>query len=185
MSTEETSGDVNTTLKEIVTEFTETAKAAPINYAKVIQEMDEDLRTALEILVSECTLYNPHKPFLQDIVSSDLFMPQKLDFLSEIVLNGRDERKTYANNAYGLIEYKLHPYDIALNFSNRSGERVTENVGYRELYEILSYMVKVPYYCGEDLRKRFDKLMTKERGLLQPIYQDYLYKCEKRKAPCM
>ena len=66
----------------------------PIDYAKVIHDMDEDLRTALEIPVSECTIYNPHKPFLQDIVSTDLlFMPNKLDFLAEIVLSGREERK--------------------------------------------------------------------------------------------
>ena len=43
----------------------------PIDYAKRIEEMDEDLRTALEILVSECSCYTPFKPFLQDIVASE------------------------------------------------------------------------------------------------------------------
>ena len=51
----------------------------PIDYAKRIEEMDEDLRTALEILVSECSCYTPFKPFLQDIVASEyLFMPKAL-----------------------------------------------------------------------------------------------------------
>ncbi len=177
----EVSEAIDNTVKEAATELSGSVDVTAIDYAKAIHDMDEDLRTALEILVSECTPYNPHKPFLQDIVSSDLFMPQKLDFLSEIVLNGKEERKTYANNAYGLIEYKLHPFDIELNYKNRSGERVTESIGYRELYEILSYMVKVPYYCGEDQRKRFDELISGDRETLQPIYQDYLYKCERRK----
>ena len=157
-------------------------KIFPVDYAKVIHEMDEDLRTALEILVSECTIYNPHKPFLQDLVSSELLLvSQKIDFLAEIVLNGREQMKAYANNEYGLIEYKLHPYDIELNFKNRSGERITEIVGYRELYEILSYMSKIPHYCGADQRERFNELMSRKRDTLTPIYQDYLYKCDRRR----
>jgi len=160
----------------------EQSEVTPVDYAKVIHDMDDDLRNALEILISECATYTPYKPFLQDLVSTELlFMPNKLDFLAEIVLHDKEERKAYANNAYGLIEYKLHPYSIELNYENRHGERVTETTGYRELYEVLSYMVKMPYYCGEDHRARHDKMMAGDRTKLDPIYQDYLSKCDRRK----
>ena len=75
----------------------------------------------------------------------------------------------------------MHPYSIELNYENRHGERVTETTGYRELYEVLSYMVKMPYYCGEDHRARHDKMMAGDRTKLDPIYQDYLSKCDRRK----
>lgn len=66
----------------------------PIDYAKRIEEMDADLRTTLEILISECSCYTPFKPFLMDIVASEyLFMPNKLEFLSDVVLDGKEERK--------------------------------------------------------------------------------------------
>ena len=71
----------------------------PINYAEVIANMDEDMRTAMEILISECSCYTPFKPFLMDLVATnDLFMPNKLEFLSGVVLNDRKEHKAYANN---------------------------------------------------------------------------------------
>ena len=118
----------------------------PIDYAKRIEEMDEDLRTALEILVSECSCYTPFKPFLQDIVASEyLFMPNRLDFLSDVVLNGAEQKDAYANNQYGLIAYVLKPYEFEVSYKYRDGERVRETCSYRELYEVLTYMVKTPY----------------------------------------
>ncbi len=155
----------------------------PIDYAKRIEEMDADLRTALEILVSECSCYTPFKPFLMDIVASEyLFMPNKLDFLSDVVLDGKEERKAYANNEYGLIEYTLKPYEFEVSYKDRHGERVRENVGYRELYEVLSYMVKQPYYCGVDHREHYEKMMRGETESRNPIYQLFLDKQEEIKA---
>ncbi len=155
----------------------------PIDYAKRIEEMDADLRTALEILVSECSCYTPFKPFLMDIVASEyLFMPNKLDFLSDVVLNGKEERSAYANNEYGLISYTLKPYEFEVNFKNRKGERVVETVGYRELYEVLSYMVKTPYYCGVDHREQYEKVMRGDAESHNPIYQLFLDKEAEIKA---
>ncbi len=147
------------------------------DYAKKITDLDMDLREAMEILISECSIYTPFKAFLMDIVNSEyLFMPNKLDFLSDVVLNGKEERKAYANNAYGLIEYTLKPYEILIDYKNRNGERVKETIGYRELYEVLSYMVKVPYYCGEDQRAHYKKIMSGEVETRSPIYQLFLDK---------
>ncbi len=155
----------------------------PIDYAKRIEEMDADLRTALEILVSECSCYTPFKPFLMDIVASEyLFMPNKLDFLSDVVLNGKEERSAYANNEYGLISYTLKPYEFEVSYKDRTGERVRETIGYRELYEVLSYMVKTPYYCGEDHREHYEKMMRDESESRIPIYQLFLDKQEEIKA---
>jgi N12 class adenine-specific DNA methylase len=152
------------------------AEAEELDYAKIIAELDEDMRDAMEILISDCSCYTPFKPFLQDIVSSEyLFMPNKLDFLSDIVLDGKDERKAYCNNKYGLIEYTLEPYDITISYKNRFGQRMVEQTGYRELYEVLSYMTKQPYYCGIDQRESYDTMMAKEdKVTLQPIYQKFL-----------
>ena len=151
----------------------------PIDYAKRIEEMDEDLRTALEILVSECSCYTPFKPFLQDIVASEyLFMPNRLDFLSDVVLNGAQQKDAYANNQYGLIAYVLKPYEFEVSYKNRNGERVRETCSYRELYEVLTYMVKTPYYCGADHRAQYDRMMQSEAAGRKPIYQLFLDKQE-------
>ena len=151
----------------------------PIDYAKRIEEMDEDLRTALEILVSECSCYTPFKPFLQDIVASEyLFMHNRLDFLSDVVLNGAEQKDAYANNQYGLIAYVLKPYEFEVSYKNRNGERVRETCSYRELYEVLTYMVKTPYYCGADHRAQYDRMMQGEAAGRKPIYQMFLDKQE-------
>lgn len=153
---------------------------APVDYAKIIAEMDEDLRDALEILVTSCSCYTPFKPFLMDLVATEyLFMPNKLDFLSGIVLDDKESHKAYCNNQYGLIEYTLKPFELTISYMNRHGERVKETTGYRELYEVLSYMVKQPYYCGEDHKAYYRKMMAKEdRSSLQPIYRSFLEKQE-------
>ena len=143
----------------------------PINYAEVIANMDEDMRTAMEILISECSCYTPFKPFLMDLVATnDLFMPNKLEFLSGVVLNDRKEHKAYANNQYGLVEYTLKPFELDINYKNKEGERVTVTTGYRELYEVLSYMVKVPHYCGEDHLKWYKDMIAGSRENMAPVY---------------
>jgi N12 class adenine-specific DNA methylase/adenine-specific DNA methylase len=141
------------------------------------QEADEDLRTAMEILVSECNCYAPFRPFLMDIVASaTLLMSSRLDFLSSVVLGDSEVRKAYANNAYGLVEYTLKPSEIEINYPNRNGKRVTAVTGYRELYEVLSYMVKLPYFCGEDQLAHYKERMAGDKAKLPPIYRDFLDK---------
>lgn len=141
----------------------------------MIANMDEDMRTAMEILISECSCYTPFKPFLMELVATnDLFMPNKLEFLSEVVLHGRDEHKAYANNEYGLVEYTLKPFEIDINYKNKNGERVTATTGYRELYEVLSYMVKVPHYCGEDHLNWYKDMIAGSRGNMAPVYVSFL-----------
>lgn len=151
-------------------------KVIPTDYAEKIANLDEDFRDAMEILVSDCSCYMPFKPFLQDIVYSEyLNVSNKLVLLSEVVLNGQEERKAYCNNQYGLIEYTLNPYELTISYKNRFGERVIEQTGYREIYEVLSYICKQPYYCGVDQRETYDAMMAREdKDSLLPIYQRLL-----------
>ena len=152
----------------------------PTDYEKIIRDMDEDLRDALELLVSQCSVYTPFKPFLQELVKTEqlIMMPNTLDFLSEVAVGDKEERSGYINNAYGLISYTMRPFDFDVNYKNRHGERVKETVGYRELYEVLKYMVKQPTYCVAHQRTYFDDMMAGDREKLQPMYRRYLETCE-------
>ncbi len=152
----------------------------PVDYAKKVMEMDEDLRGAMEILVSSCSCYTPFRPFLMDIVASEyLFMPNRLEYLADIVLNGAPYRKAYSNNSYGLIEYVFRPEDIGISHKNRFGERVRNSVEYRDLYEVLSYMVKQPYFCGDDQKEYYQKVISAEdRSNMNPVYRRFLEKQE-------
>ncbi len=152
----------------------------PTDYEKIIRDMDEDLRDALELLVSQCSVYTPFKPFLQELVKTEglIMMPNTLDFLSEVAVGDKEERSGYINNAYGLISYTMRPFDFDVNYKNRHGERVTETVGYRKLYEVLKYMVKQPNYCVAHQRTYFDDMMAGDRENLQPMYRRYLETCE-------
>lgn len=148
----------------------------PIDYAKRVAEMDEDLRDAIEILVSECSCYTPFRAFLMDVVQSDFaFMPNKLELISDIAMgNVEGERKAYCNNQYGLTEYTLSSVDVKVSYKNRNGERVEDTVSWRDVYEILSYMVKQPFYCGEDQKAIYQTIKNKiDRETMNPVYRRF------------
>ena len=148
----------------------------PIDYAKRIAELDEDLRDAAEILVTDCSCYTPFRAFLMDVVQSDFaFMPNKLDLIRDIAL-GTDnaERKAYSNNKYGLVEYSIRSGYVKISYKNRNGVRKEGALDWRELYEILSYMVKQPYYCGEDQKKYYHETKQKtDRDKMNPVYKRF------------
>ena len=79
-------------------------------------------------------------------------------------------------------EYTLKPYEIDINYKNKNGERVTATTGYRELYEVLSYMVKVPHYCGEDHLKWYKGMIAGSRANMGPVYVSFLEKQEEIRA---
>ena len=148
----------------------------PIDYAKRIAELDEDLRDAAEILVTDCSCYTPFRAFLMDVVQSDFaFMPNKLDLIRDIAL-GTDnaERKAYSNNKYGLVEYSIRSGYVKISYKNRNGVRKEGALDWRELYEILSYMVKQPFYCGEDQKKYYQETKQKaDRDKMNPGYKRF------------
>ena len=148
----------------------------PIDYSKRIAELDEDLRDAAEILVTDCSCYTPFRAFLMDVVQSDFaFMPNKLDLIRDIAL-GTDnaERKAYSNNKYGLVEYSIRSGYVKFSYKNRNGVRKEGALDWRELYEILSYMVKQPFYCGEDQKKYYQETKQKaDRDKMNPVYKRF------------
>ena len=149
---------------------------SPIDYADRVAKMDEDLRDAVEILVSDCSCYTPFRAFLMDVVQSEFaFMPNKLDLIRDIAIgNVEGERKAYCNNKYGLTEYTLGNDDVKVSYKNQHGERVEVSVEWREVYEILSYMVKQPFYCGEDQKKIYQTIKDKiDRENMNPVYRKF------------
>lgn len=148
----------------------------PIDYAKRIAELDEDLRDAAEILVTDCSCYTPFKAFLMDVVESEFaFMPNKLDLIRDIALGtDRPERTAYSNNKYGLVEYTLRSGYVKISYKNRHGERKEGSLDWREIYEVLSYMVKQPFYCGEDQKKYYQETKAKsDRENMNPVYRRF------------
>ena len=148
----------------------------PIDYAKRIAELDEDLRDAAEILVTECSCYTPFRAFLMDVVDSEFaFIPNKLDLIRDIALGAdKPERTAYSNNKYGLVEYTLRSGYVKISYKNRHGERQEGSLDWREIYEVLSYMVKQPFYCGEDQKKYYQETKAKsDRENMNPVYRRF------------
>ena len=101
--------------------------------------------------------------------------PIKLDLIRDIAL-GTDnaERKAYSNNKYGLVEYSIRSGYVKISYKNRNGVRKEGALDWRELYEILSYMVKQPFYCGEDQKKYYQETKQKaDRDKMNPVYKRF------------
>ncbi len=150
----------------------------PIDYKKVIAELDEEVREALEILVASCSIYTPFHPFLQALVNTeDLLMPNKLDLLTDIILQEGEESRY---NALGsLIEYKIKPHSISLSYYGRDKEKKDVETGSRIVYEVLSYMAKKEGYCTKERREQFEKeLAVGDRTKLNLVYRKFLEKQE-------
>ena len=147
-----------------------------VSWKDIEKELDEDLRDVAEILVTDCSCYTPFRAFLMDVVQSDFaFMPNKLDLIRDIAL-GTDnaERKAYSNNKYGLVEYSIRSGYVKISYKNRNGVRKEGALDWRELYEILSYMVKQPFYCGEDQKKYYQETKQKaDRDKMNPVYKRF------------
>ena len=101
--------------------------------------------------------------------------PIKLDLIRDIAL-GTDnaERKAYSNNKYGLVEYSIRSGYVKISYKNRNGVRKEGALDWRELYEILSYMVKQPFYCGEDQKRYYQETKQKaDRDKMNPVYKRF------------
>ena len=109
------------------------------------------------------------------MIADFAFMPNKLDLIRDIAL-GTDnaERKAYSNNKYGLVEYSIRSGYVKISYKNRNGVRKEGALDWRELYEILSYMVKQPFYCGEDQKKYYQETKQKaDRDKMNPGYKRF------------
>ena len=63
---------------------------------------------------------------------------------------------------------------MKISYKNRNGVRKEGALDWRELYEILSYMVKQPFYCGEDQKKYYQETKQKaDRDKMNPVYKRF------------
>ena len=63
---------------------------------------------------------------------------------------------------------------MKISYKNRNGVRKEGALDWRELYEILSYMVKQPFYCGEDQKKYYHETKQKaDRDKMNPVYKRF------------
>ena len=80
----------------------------------------------------------------------------------------------HSNNKYGLVEYSIRSGYVKISYKNRNGVRKEGALDWRELYEILSYMVKQPFYCGEDQKKYYQETKQKaDRDKMNPVYKRF------------
>ena len=100
----------------------------PIDYADRVAAMDEDLRDAIEILVSECSCYTPFRAFLMDVVQSDFaFMPNKLELICEIAM-GNVQGEQFHDHSYGFRPNRCAQQAIltALEMMNDGNEWIVD-----------------------------------------------------------
>lgn len=63
---------------------------------------------------------------------------------------------------------------MKISYKNRNGVRKEGALDWRELYEILSYMVKQPFYCGEDQKRYYQETKQKaDRDKMNPVYKRF------------
>ena len=72
------------------------------------------------------------------------------------------------------MEYSIRSGYVKISYKNRNGVRKEGALDWRELYEILSYMVKQPFYCGEDQKKYYQETKQKaDRDKMNPVYKRF------------
>ena len=102
-----------------------------------------------------------------DVLGRELFTPDEVRKLD-------NKKCIICNNQYGLTEYTLSSADVKVSYKNRNGERAGDTVSWREVYEILSYMVKQPFYCGEDQKAIYQTIKNKiDREKMNPVYRKF------------
>ena len=73
-----------------------------------------------------------------------------------------------------LVEYSIRSGYVKISYKNRNGVRKEGALDWRELYEILSYMVKQPFYCGEDQKKYYQETKQKaDRDKMNPVHKRF------------
>lgn len=142
---------------------------------KQIEEMDNDLRDAIEIYVTDCSSIMPYQPFIKKIYESSLLPPDKISFLIRTVNHmGKEHSKAYANNKYGLIEYDQSQLGVTINFKDTFGERRKVDVSFEQIYEVCAHLIKAGTLVEKERVDKFDQ-MLKDTPFEKknPMYQDF------------
>jgi len=139
-----------------------------------VEAMDNELREAIEIFVTDCSSIMPHKPFLKNIYESSLLPPDKISFLNRIVNSLGEHSKSYANSEYGLVEYDQSQFGVTVNFKGSNGERHKADVTLEQIYEVCGYLIKADTFLDKGQEDRFHQMWKDTpHDKKNAIYQDF------------
>ena len=155
-----------------------------------VETMEEDLREAVELFMQDCTAVKPYQPFLEMVYGSQLSKEDKLYFLNRTINRGEDteSRKSYHNNAYGLIEYTSEKNSLTVNFKNHEGERKKTAVTYEQLYSVMEYLIRAEGFTGkarmEEYTKNFAERGYEKKSSLEKQFEDKLTNLRNKRLKC-
>ncbi len=145
-----------------------------------VEGMDEDLREALEIYLTNCSAIRPYQPFLQLVHESELPKKDKLHFLNRTInhIEGKEQTQAYHNNDYGLVEYIQSREAFMVDFKSRDGERKRDSVTYEQIYSIMEYLIRAGSFTGKDRQAEYVKNFTErsyeKKDSLEKQFEDAL-----------
>ena len=146
---------------------------------KQVEEMDEDLRTVLEIYLQSCSAVCPYQPFLQMVHESGIPKTDRLSFLNRMIngyMAGEDDRTAYHNNAYGLVEYFSNKNTFTVDYKDKSGERKKASVTYEQIYSVMEYLIRAGQFTDnarmEAYRKDFAQKPYENLSALEKQFRD-------------
>lgn len=142
---------------------------------KQVEEMDQDLREAIEIYVTDCSSIKPYQPFIKKVYESNLLPPDKISFLIRTVNHmGSEHSKAYANNKYGLVEFDQSQMGVMVNYKDVSGERCKADVTFEQIYEVCAYLILANTFVENDRVDKFEQMLRDTPyDKKNPMYQDF------------
>ena len=144
------------------------------NALEQVEEMEEDLREAVELYLTGCSTIRPYQPLLQMVHESRLSKSEKLSFLNRTInhVSGDELLSAYHNNAYGLVEYLGNKQSFIVNYKNKQEERKKVSITYEQIYSVMEYLIRagqftekarMELYRKEFMTKPYEKLAALEK----------------------
>lgn len=124
---------------------------------KQVEEMDNDLREALEIYFQSCSMIRPYQPLLQMMHQSGLEKEVKLSLLHRTINRNGKESKAYQNNPYGIVEYTQDKSYFMVNYKNHEGEWKRTFVTYEQLYSVMEYLIQADVFTERKRQAEYTK----------------------------
>ncbi len=147
---------------------------------KQVEEMENDLREALEIYLQACSAIAPFQSFLQMVHESSLSKENKLHFLKHTINQyaDKDEKKSYHANAHGLIEYTQSRDSFLVDYKGQGEERKQVSVTYEQIYSVMEYLIQAGIFTEKKRQdayvKEFSEKPYEKKSALEKQFSDAL-----------
>lgn len=140
------------------------------------EEISALRRRGLELLFTDSTTITPHKAFLKKMVlTEELSSDVKETLLTEQILDGREKRFGALTSTGGLFTYNFTPDGVLMDTPGlHGGERNKFDVSYSELVDALESVAIAKDYVEPKMQTHFEKLFSRERETLDPLWRHYL-----------